>query len=186
MVELTDSFAECNYPKKKFDIPSGKKATEAEMVELAKQLEGKEIVLKAKTGVNDQLYGSITSADIADGLSSTAGITIDKKKIELEEHIRQLGSYEIAVRLFKDIAPRIKLAVVAEEMKGDKEKKSAKIGEAKKAKAKKIVEEVKGTAERKEKKSAKVVKAKKVKAEKPAEEAEKAEKEKPEEKEEAD
>jgi len=157
--------------------------TEAEMMELAKQLEGKEIILKAKTGVNDQLYGSITSADIADGLSSTTGITIDKKKIELEEHIRQLGSYEIAVRLFKDIAPRIKLTVVAEEVKGEKEKKPAKTGEAKKAKAKKIVKEVKGVEEGKEKKSAKAVKAKKVKAEKTVEEAEKTEEEKPEEKE---
>ena len=176
--------------------------TEAEMMELAKQLEGKEVILKTKTGVNDQLYGSITSADIADGLSSKTGIAIDKKKVELEEHIRQLGSYEITVRLFKDIAPRIKIKVIAEEAKEEKEKKPAKTVKAKKTKAKKkvekiveetvervekVVEEVKGTEEGEEKKPAKTVKAKKTKAkktvEKTEEEAEKAEEKKPEEKE---
>ena len=167
--------------------------TEAEMRELAKQLEGKEVTLRAKTGVNDRLYGSITSADIAEGLSVTAGMTIDKKKVELEEHIRELGSYEIAIRLFKDITPRIKLTVVAEEEKEEKEKKPAKAVKAKKAKAEKVVEEAKGTEEEaektegkkeekeeKEKKPAKAVKAKKAKAEKTVEEVKGTEEEKPE------
>ncbi|MFC1955382.1 50S ribosomal protein L9 [Chloroflexota bacterium] len=111
--------------------------TEAEMMELAKQLEGKGIILKAKTGVNDQLYGSITNADIAEGLSSATSIIIDKKKIELDEHIRQLGSYEITVRLFKDITPKIKLTVVAEEVKEENESKPAKAVKTKTTKAKK-------------------------------------------------
>ena len=92
--------------------------TEAEMIELANQLEGKEIVLKARTGAKDRLYGSITSADIADELSTSAGIVVDKRKIELAEPIRQLGSYEIAIRLTKDIIPKVKLTVVEEKEKG--------------------------------------------------------------------
>ncbi|MFC1916160.1 50S ribosomal protein L9, partial [Chloroflexota bacterium] len=77
--------------------------TEAEMKELAQQLEGQEIVLKARAGATDRLYGSITNADIAEELSKSAGLVVDKRKIELAEPIREVGSYEIAIRLTKDI-----------------------------------------------------------------------------------
>lgn len=89
--------------------------TEAEMGELAEQLEGKEVILKARAGAKDRLYGSITSADIAEELSKSAGLVIDKRKIELAEPIRQVGSYEVTIRLTKDIIPKIKLMVVEEE-----------------------------------------------------------------------
>jgi large subunit ribosomal protein L9 len=89
--------------------------TEDELVKLANQLEGKEITLKARTGAKDRLYGSITTADIAAELQTTAGVAIDKRKLDLAEPIRQLGSYEVAVRLAKDIVPRIKVTVTAEE-----------------------------------------------------------------------
>lgn len=87
----------------------------AGLVELANQIEGKELILKAKAGAEERLYGSITSADIAAELESTAGTVIDKKKIELAEPIRQLGSYEIAVRLAQDVIPKIKVTVIAKE-----------------------------------------------------------------------
>ena len=93
-------------------------AQEAELVELAGQLEGKEINLKAHVGTNDRLYGSITSAQIADELSN-AGLVVDKRKIELAEPIRRLGSYEVLVRLAKDITPQIKV-IVTEEEKGER------------------------------------------------------------------
>jgi large subunit ribosomal protein L9 len=86
-----------------------------EMLELAGQLEGKEIGLKAKVGAKDKLYGSITSADIASELEKATGLVIDKRKIELAEPIRQLGSYEIALKLTKDVEPKIKVTVTAEE-----------------------------------------------------------------------
>lgn len=89
--------------------------TEDELVKLANQLEGKEITLKARTGAKDRLYGSITSADIAAELQTIAGVAIDKRKLDLAEPIRQLGSYEVAIRLAKDIVPRIKVTVTAEE-----------------------------------------------------------------------
>ena len=94
--------------------------TEAEMARLGKQLEGKEVVLKARVGAKDRLYGSITSADIADELSSSAGLVVDKRKIELDEPIRQLGSYEVTIRLTKDVTPRIRLTVLGEEEKEEK------------------------------------------------------------------
>jgi len=88
--------------------------TEAEMTERAHQLEGKEIILKAKTGAKDRLFGSITSADIASELQNATGQVVDKKKVELAEPIRQLGSYEVAIKLAKDIAPKIKVIVEKE------------------------------------------------------------------------
>ena len=89
--------------------------TETEMVELANQLDGKEITLKARIGQKDRLYGSITPADIASELESTTGSLIDKRKIELDESIRQLGSYEVPIRLAKDIVPKITVTVIEEE-----------------------------------------------------------------------
>ncbi len=89
--------------------------TEAKLVELAHHLEGKEVTLKARAGAKERLHGSITTADIAAELQSSAGLVIDKKKIELAEPIRQLGSYEVAIRLAKDIIPKIKVRVTEEE-----------------------------------------------------------------------
>ena len=85
--------------------------TETEMAELASQIDGKEIVLKAKAGQKDRLYGSITPADIASELESATGSVVDKRKIELDSPIRQLGSYEVVVRLGKDIVPKITVTV---------------------------------------------------------------------------
>ena len=89
--------------------------TEDALVKLANQLEGREVTLEARVGAKDRLYGSVTSADIAAELQNIAGIAIDKRKVELAEPIRQLGSYEVAIRLAKDIVPRIKVIVTAEE-----------------------------------------------------------------------
>ena len=87
--------------------------SEAEFLELARELEGREITLEAQVGAQEHLYGSITNADIAAGLESSAGLVVDKRKIELAEPIRQLGSYEVAVKLAKDIVPKIKVTVIA-------------------------------------------------------------------------
>jgi large subunit ribosomal protein L9 len=89
--------------------------TQAELTRLAQQLEGKEVILKARAGVKDRLHGSITSADIASELDNSAGLVIDKRKIELAEPIRQLGNYEVAIRLAKDIIPKIKVTVTEQE-----------------------------------------------------------------------
>ncbi len=122
---------------------------EADMLELSKQIEGREIILKAKTGESERLYGSITSSDIADGMKNSIGLDIDKRKIELEESIRQLGSYDITIRLTKDITPKIKVTVVAEEKEagkdtGEKVEEVKKTRKAAKKKAKKVAEKEEG------------------------------------------
>jgi len=87
----------------------------AEIVKLADQLDGTEVTLKARAGAKDRLYGSITSADIAAELEATTGLVVDKRKMELAEAIRQLGSYEVAIRLAKDVVPKIKVTVIEKE-----------------------------------------------------------------------
>ena len=89
--------------------------TEEETTELVRQLDGKEITLKARAGAQEHLHGSITSADIASELQNATGLVVDKRKIELDEPIRQLGSYEVAIRLAKDMIPKIKVTVIEEE-----------------------------------------------------------------------
>ncbi len=85
--------------------------TEAELLEMANHLNGREVILEARTGSKDRLYGSITTADIAAELESITGLAIDKRKIELVEPIRQLGSYEVNIRLSKDIVPQIRVTI---------------------------------------------------------------------------
>jgi large subunit ribosomal protein L9 len=87
----------------------------AEIDKMAQQLDGSQISIKVKGGVKGRLYGSVTSADIAQALSQASGLEIDKRKVELAEPIRELGTFEVAVKLGKDALPRIKVNVVEQE-----------------------------------------------------------------------
>ena len=101
-----------NTISKKLEITAQSQAqTEAELLELASHLNDREVVLEARAGVKDRLYGSITAADIAAELENVTGFAIDKRKIVLDEPIRQVGSYDIAIRLAKDIVPQIRVTV---------------------------------------------------------------------------
>jgi len=100
--------------------------SEGELLELAKQLDGREITIEAKVGAKDHLYGSVTNADITTELEKSVGLVVDKRKIELDEAIRQIGSYEITIRLAKDIVPRIKVTVVGEKVTEDEKEEPAK------------------------------------------------------------
>ena len=88
---------------------------DAEIEAMAKQIEGKTITLKGKVGAKDQLYGSITNSDVADGLSKLLGTEIDKRKVELAEPIRHTGDFEAVVRLSGELTPKIKVKVTGEE-----------------------------------------------------------------------
>jgi large subunit ribosomal protein L9 len=92
---------------------------EVEMASTAHTLDGAQITLKAKVGTQERLYGSITSGDIAAELQRVTGLEIDKRKIELEEPIRQVGEYEISVRLSKEFVPKIRIVVEEEEKEKD-------------------------------------------------------------------
>ena len=89
--------------------------SQTQLAELAQSLEGKEIRLKARAGIKDRLYGSITSSDIANELRRLTHLNIDKRKIELKEPLHQLGIYELTVKLAKDLEPKITVIVEEEE-----------------------------------------------------------------------
>jgi large subunit ribosomal protein L9 len=91
------------------------KQVEADAQRLAQELDGITLTINAKTGEKDRLYGSVTSGDIAEALERETGISVDRRKIELEEPIRQLGIYTVPVRLLSDVSPQIRVDVVGQE-----------------------------------------------------------------------
>lgn len=72
------------------------------------------LLFAARTGENNRLYGSVTSADIAEQLSKAVGFEVDRRRIQLEHPLRDLGIYDIELRLMPDVAPKFKVAVVRE------------------------------------------------------------------------
>lgn len=92
---------------------------EAEAREFAAELEGVTLTLSAKTGEKDRLYGSITSGDIAVALEREIGKSVDRRKIGLEEPIRELGTYSVPFKLLSDLAPTITVDVVRQEHLAD-------------------------------------------------------------------
>jgi len=88
---------------------------EADMKELAKMLEGKEVTFKAKAGAEGKLFGSVTAADISAELEKRHGLVIDKRKIDLAEAIKQTGSYDVAIKLAGEIGATVKVNVLEEE-----------------------------------------------------------------------
>lgn len=88
--------------------------TDAEIESLGSQLNGKEVTIRARVGAEGHLHGAVTSNDIAAALEKM-GINLDKRKIELTEPIQDIGPFEIPVRLSKDVIPKIKVIVLAEQ-----------------------------------------------------------------------
>jgi large subunit ribosomal protein L9 len=72
------------------------------------------VTISQKAGENDQLFGSVTTKDIADGLAAQ-NYTIDRRKIQLDEPIKQLGEFKVPVRLHKDVTVEITVVVAKEE-----------------------------------------------------------------------
>lgn len=82
--------------------------------DLAKLMTGISVTIAHKAGEQDQLFGSVTSKDIAEALEKR-NFTIDRKKIHLDEPIRQLGEFKIPVKLHRDVTIEIGVQVVREE-----------------------------------------------------------------------
>lgn len=79
---------------------------------LGEKIKRLKVEIKAKTGDNGRLFGSITSKDIADAVKAASGIDLDKRKIELEEPIKCLGSYSLKIKLHKDVVSEFQVNVV--------------------------------------------------------------------------
>jgi large subunit ribosomal protein L9 len=85
----------------------------AQTKELAKLLESKPVAVRAKAGGNGRLFGAVTNADIADAISQTFSVPVDKHKIEVKNAIKALGTYPIEIRLGKNIVAKTTVSVVA-------------------------------------------------------------------------
>jgi large subunit ribosomal protein L9 len=78
------------------------------------RLEQAEIAIARRVGENDALYGSVTSADVAQALHAK-GFDIDKRKITMADPFKALGEYTVPVKIHRDVTAQVKVKVVAEQ-----------------------------------------------------------------------
>jgi large subunit ribosomal protein L9 len=76
----------------------------------AQQLAGVALVFTRKSGEHDQLFGSVTSADIAHELESK-GFNIDRRKIQLNEPLKHVGDFNVPIKLHRDVSVPIKVSI---------------------------------------------------------------------------
>ena len=90
---------------------SAKEKSQAE--ELSKQFDGLSVDFKRRSGEHDQLFGSVTSSDLADALEKK-GFNIDRRKIQLHESLRTLGEFMVPIKLHKDVTTHLKVVIEKE------------------------------------------------------------------------
>ena len=78
----------------------------------AKDLESKSVVIKMKAGEGGRVFGSVSSKEIATAFKDQCGLDIDKKKIMLNDPIKSIGSFEVPVKLHKEVTARLAVKVV--------------------------------------------------------------------------
>ena len=88
------------------------KIQKAEAETKASRLNGLKITIAAKTVDGDRLYGSIAQADVLASIEKDGKVALDKSQLEMDEHIKETGEYELTVRLHKEVSVKIKLIVV--------------------------------------------------------------------------
>jgi large subunit ribosomal protein L9 len=79
----------------------------------AELLNGVSLKFARKTGENDQMFGSVTTGDIADGLKAQ-GFEIDKRHVQLGDPIKALGEYNVTIKVFRDVTAEVKVQVEKE------------------------------------------------------------------------
>ena len=92
---------------------SAKEKSEAEA--LVGQLNSVALVFERRVGENDHLFGSVTSADIAQQLEAK-GFTIDRRKVQLDESLKQVGEFHIPVKLHREVTAHVAVTVKGEEV----------------------------------------------------------------------
>ncbi|MGC2539696.1 MAG: 50S ribosomal protein L9 [Candidatus Sulfotelmatobacter sp.] len=90
---------------------SAKEKAQAE--ELAKQFEGLAVSFARRSGEHDQLFGSVTSGDVAEAVAKK-GINLDRKQVQLHEPLKTLGEFTVSVKLHKDVTAHLKVIIEKE------------------------------------------------------------------------
>ena len=98
--------------KRSRDLKDAKDRESAQTI--ASTLVATPITIPAKAGTNGKLFGSVTAGDIADAVQTKVGMKIDRKKFQLDEHIRAVGTYDVQVRLHPDVRFTLVVEVTAE------------------------------------------------------------------------
>ncbi len=96
--------------KKRYDVSQAKEKDQAATV--AKAFEGLTVTVRKKAGEHDAIYGSVTASELAEALSAK-GITVDRRRIDLEEPIKRLGTHTVHVRLHREVVATLNVEVVA-------------------------------------------------------------------------
>jgi large subunit ribosomal protein L9 len=79
----------------------------------AERLSGVELTFSRRVGEHGLLYGSVTALDVVEGLKER-GFTVERRRIGLREHIKEVGDYDITIKLHRDVSPVIKVRVLRE------------------------------------------------------------------------
>jgi len=90
---------------------SAKEKAQAE--ELAKQFDGLSVSFRRKAGEHDQLFGSVTSGDIAEALDKKS-FNIDRRKIQLHDPLKTVGEFTVPIKLHKDVTAHLKVNIEKE------------------------------------------------------------------------
>lgn len=80
----------------------------------AQQLTATTITLRARAGEGGKLFGSVTATDIVDAVTAQTGVELDRRKVHLDEPLKELGAVEIPVKLHTDVEVTLSVEVVAE------------------------------------------------------------------------
>ena len=81
---------------------------------LASKLEGKTVIIKAKAGENGKLFGSITSKDISDRIKEDLKLDVDKKKINLPDAIKTLGTTQVEIKVYPEVSAKVSVNLIEE------------------------------------------------------------------------
>lgn len=100
--------------QKRAGIEKREGETRTAAAEIAKKFDGKSVTIRAKAGAEGQLYGSVTTKDIAAAMSEDFGVEIDKKQIIPADPIKEAGEVDIRVRLHPDVEGALVVKVVAD------------------------------------------------------------------------
>ncbi len=128
IVEVSDGYARNFLLPRKLAAPADAQAVNAASIQksaaahkkfqagvaardMAKQLEGVAVIVKAKVGENGHLFGAITGKEIAAALLEQKQVEVDKKKIALSDPIRALGEYTVRISLYENTFANVKVVV---------------------------------------------------------------------------
>ncbi len=87
---------------------------QAEAQSLAQKLVGCMVTFKVKTGEGGRLFGSITAKDVADQIKKEQGLDLDKRKLAIDDSIKNVGEYPVKIHLYKGISTEITVKVIGE------------------------------------------------------------------------